>query len=178
MEAKAMIIDNLKQFEQNNEWDIEHLSTIKQEELLDEVKNSYSNIVPMDYALYSNIPSIIVEQIVSGIEENESPLTKNSFYERLLLQLFYMEARGLDNIYVKGVISICAPGFAAFYLNKMLKDEEEYQYLIEEYDRYITRSLSLVGNQAKALESIEQISSEDLGNAIKKLKEIAGQEDK
>lgn len=173
-----MIINKLKEFEQKNEWDLEHLSTIKQEDLMEEIKDVYSNIVPIDYELYSNIPSIIVEQIVSDTEQTNSSLIKNSFYERLLLQLFYIEARGLDNIYIRGVMAICMPGFAAFYLNQLLKDEEEYQYLIEEYDRYVTRSLSLVGNQAKALESIESISSEDLGDAIKKLKEIAGQEDK
>ena len=89
-----MILDKLKELQSNNNWTYESLSEINGQELLDEIQNEYSKIVPIDYVLYSTIPSNVLEiTLKSNDQGNKNVLSTNSFYERLLVQILYMESK-------------------------------------------------------------------------------------
>ena len=174
-----MILDKLKELQSNNNWTYESLSEINGQELLDEIQNEYSKIVPIDYVLYSTIPSNVLEiTLKSNDQGNKNVLSTNSFYERLLVQILYMESKSLDSLYGQAVIAIMSPGEASFFFEEMLHDEKEYQFLWEEYNRYINRSFNSIMSQTNILNDLTNINKEDLERVVTELKQITNQEDK
>ena len=172
-----MIIDKLKEIEKNNQWDHEHLDTIDGHELLQEVSNEYVSFAPIDYVFYSTIPSNILDIIMEQNEKGEYNIFgTNPFYERLLLQVLYMQSRGLDVLYGKAIMALLAPGEASFYLHNLLSKEEEYNFIWEEYNRYLNKSYNSIMNQSNILNNLAKIDKNELEKAVNSLKDFIPKE--
>lgn len=89
-----------------------------------------------------------------------------------------MESKSLDSLYGQAVIAIMSPGEASFFFEQMLHDEKEYQFLWEEYNRYINRSFNSIMSQTNILNDLTNINKEDLERVVTELKQITNQEDK
>ena len=100
----------------------------------------------------------------------------NPFYERLLLQVLYMQSRGLDVLYGKAIMALLAPGEASFYLHNLLSKEEEYNFLWEEYNRYLNKSYNSVMNQFNILNNLAKIDKNELEKAVNSLKDFIPKE--
>ena len=173
-----MILDRLKELEKSDNWVPQELSTIEPIELLDEIKEQYDSLIPIDYVLYSNIPTTVYAIVTEETESGElTPLASNPFYERLLIQLLYMQSKGLDKLYNKAVVATMAPAQASFYFEGILKQEEEYNFLWDEYKRYSTNTISKYVTKTNVLEGMNSISREEFEEALNKIKEIVSSGD-
>lgn len=169
-----MILDKLKELETKDQMDAQHLSEINILELIKEVKDNYSSLVPIDWNIYVAIPQVIVDNLLNS-EDEQFNLINNIFYEEELLQIMYMQSKGLESVYAKVLIGVCNPAMVCNEFNEMLSKEPEYNYLHQMYHNYCERSLSTLGQQMKLMQSLNKISMEDLTKVVNSIKEITQQ---
>lgn len=171
-----MIIDKLKSIDMDK-ISKEQFESIDGQELLKEIVDSYVEFHPVDWNLFSSIPEAVTELMTSANDE-QNTLYQNPFYEKMLIQIFYLEAKGMAHEYIAGILATINPAQFAFEIEKIIAKEDEYQFLKQEYDRYVQRSLSLLQQQVNLLESFNGLQQEDFETVLNQLKEFTGQGDK
>lgn len=161
-----MILDTIKQYIQSS--DVTVLEKISKNEVLQEIELSLRSI-PVEELNLNEYQAIIGDIVEIFLDEEEKSFP---FAEKAYLISTYMMARGVDTAYFQYLFSVCSAAEIVLKLEPMVREEETYRVLEREYDRYVSRSVSIIIQKLQAMNSKGANDVQELEEAVEKIQEL------